>query len=190
MSEAVFVIIPIVVITSVIAGTYIFGKQIAWICGVQDQTDLAVQNIDIALQNIETVPDASVVICVLLTFRKLRSEVFYSAIFPTFNSKMIKIKEIKDDFYLIFSVFAGMIGTAFSVLIRLELSSPGVQFLQGDHQLFLILTCYLLALVFFNSAFHSQGWSILTLFSNRKNILIQLFKKGKKMNMETIKQIN
>jgi retron-type reverse transcriptase len=38
--------------------------------------------------------------------------------------------------YLIFSVFAGMIGTAFSVLIRLELSSPGVQFLGGDHQLF------------------------------------------------------
>jgi hypothetical protein len=29
-----------------------------------------------------------------------------------------------------------MIGTAFSVLIRLELSAPGVQFLQGDHQLF------------------------------------------------------
>jgi group II intron reverse transcriptase/maturase len=29
-----------------------------------------------------------------------------------------------------------MIGTAFSLLIRLELSSPGVQFLQGDHQLF------------------------------------------------------
>ena len=29
-----------------------------------------------------------------------------------------------------------MIGTAFSVLIRLELSSPGVQYLQGDHQLF------------------------------------------------------
>jgi group II intron reverse transcriptase/maturase len=38
--------------------------------------------------------------------------------------------------YLIFAVFAGMIGTAFSVLIRLELSAPGVQFLQGDHQLF------------------------------------------------------
>ena len=34
--------------------------------------------------------------------------------------------------YLIFAVFAGMIGTAFSVLIRLELSAPGVQFLQGD----------------------------------------------------------
>src|SRR6204780_4682564 len=38
--------------------------------------------------------------------------------------------------YLIYSIFAGMIGTAFSVLIRLELSAPGVQFLAGDHQLF------------------------------------------------------
>ena len=41
--------------------------------------------------------------------------------------------------YLIFAVFAGMIGTAFSALIRLELSAPGVQFLQGDHQLFNVL---------------------------------------------------
>ena len=38
--------------------------------------------------------------------------------------------------YLIFAVFAGMIGTAFSVIIRLELAAPGVQFLQGDHQVF------------------------------------------------------
>ncbi|KAJ6522456.1 hypothetical protein B0H19DRAFT_1346062 [Mycena capillaripes] len=37
--------------------------------------------------------------------------------------------------YLIFGVFAGMIGTAFSVLIRLELefALPGVQFLARDH---------------------------------------------------------
>jgi retron-type reverse transcriptase len=41
--------------------------------------------------------------------------------------------------YLIFAIFAGMIGTAFSLLIRLELSSPGVQFLQGDHQLFNVI---------------------------------------------------
>jgi group II intron reverse transcriptase/maturase len=32
-----------------------------------------------------------------------------------------------------------MIGTAFSVLIRLELSAPGVQFLQGDNQLFNVI---------------------------------------------------
>lgn len=41
--------------------------------------------------------------------------------------------------YLIFALFSGMLGTAFSVLIRIELSSPGVQFLQGDHQLFNVI---------------------------------------------------
>ena len=41
--------------------------------------------------------------------------------------------------YLVFAIFSGMIATAFSVLIRLELSAPGVQFLQGDHQLFNVL---------------------------------------------------
>jgi heme/copper-type cytochrome/quinol oxidase subunit 1 len=52
--------------------------------------------------------------------------------------------------YLIFAVFAGMIGTAFSVLIRLELSSPGVQFLQGEHQLFnVIITAHAFIMIFF-----------------------------------------
>ena len=52
--------------------------------------------------------------------------------------------------YLIFAIFAGMIGTAFSVLIRLELSSPGVQFLQGDHQLFnVIISAHALIMIFF-----------------------------------------
>lgn len=52
--------------------------------------------------------------------------------------------------YLIFSVFAGMIGTAFSVLIRLELSSPGVQVLQGDHQLFnVIISAHAFIMIFF-----------------------------------------
>ena len=52
--------------------------------------------------------------------------------------------------YLIFSVFSGMIGTAFSVLIRLELSSPGVQFLQGDHQLFnVIISAHAFIMIFY-----------------------------------------
>jgi hypothetical protein len=52
--------------------------------------------------------------------------------------------------YLIFAVFAGMIGTAFSVLIRLELSSPGVQILNGDHQLFnVIVTAHAFIMIFF-----------------------------------------
>ena len=52
--------------------------------------------------------------------------------------------------YLIFAVFAGMIGTAFSVLIRLELAAPGVQILQGDHQLFnVIITAHAFVMIFF-----------------------------------------
>jgi cytochrome c oxidase subunit 1 len=52
--------------------------------------------------------------------------------------------------YLIFAIFAGMIGTAFSVLIRLELSSPGNQFLQGDHQLFnVIISAHAFIMIFF-----------------------------------------
>lgn len=52
--------------------------------------------------------------------------------------------------YLIFAVFAGTIGTAFSVLIRLELSAPGVQFLQGDNQLFnVIVTAHAFIMIFF-----------------------------------------
>ena len=52
--------------------------------------------------------------------------------------------------YLIFAVFAGMIGTAFSMIIRLELSAPGVQFLQGDHQLFnVVITAHAFIMIFF-----------------------------------------
>jgi len=52
--------------------------------------------------------------------------------------------------YLIFAVFAGMIGTAFSMLIRMELAAPGVQYLNGDHQLFnVIITAHALVMIFF-----------------------------------------
>lgn len=52
--------------------------------------------------------------------------------------------------YIIFSIFAGMIGTAFSMLIRLELAGPGVQVLQGDHQLYnVIVTAHAFIMIFF-----------------------------------------
>ena len=67
--------------------------------------------------------------------------------FNLFNST--NAKEI-GTLYLIFAVFAGMIGTAFSVLIRLELAAPGVQFLAGDHQLFnVIISAHAFIMIFF-----------------------------------------
>jgi len=49
-----------------------------------------------------------------------------------------------------------MIGTAFSVLIRLELAAPGVQFLQGDHQLFnVIISAHAFIMIFFMVCFYN-----------------------------------
>ena len=51
--------------------------------------------------------------------------------------------------YLIFALFSGLIGTGFSVLIRLELSGPGVQFI-SDNQLYnSIITAHALLMIFF-----------------------------------------
>ena len=38
--------------------------------------------------------------------------------------------------YLIFGAIAGVMGTCFSVLIRMELARPGDQILGGNHQLY------------------------------------------------------
>jgi hypothetical protein len=52
--------------------------------------------------------------------------------------------------YLIYAIFTGLLGTAFSVIIRMELSSPGSQFLNGDHQLFnVVITAHGLIMVLF-----------------------------------------
>jgi heme/copper-type cytochrome/quinol oxidase subunit 1 len=52
--------------------------------------------------------------------------------------------------YLIFAIFAGIVGTAFSILIRLELAGPGTQFLHGDHQLYnVIVTAHAFIIIFF-----------------------------------------
>ena len=51
--------------------------------------------------------------------------------------------------YLMFAVFSGLAGTAFSVLIRLELSGPGVQFI-ADTQLYnSIITAHAIVMIFF-----------------------------------------
>jgi len=51
--------------------------------------------------------------------------------------------------YLMFALFSGLVGTAYSVLIRLELSGPGVQYI-ADNQLYnSIITAHAIIMIFF-----------------------------------------
>ena len=52
--------------------------------------------------------------------------------------------------YLIFSLFAGVIGTLFSILIRMELATTGDQVLHGNYQLYnVIITAHAFIMIFF-----------------------------------------
>jgi len=52
--------------------------------------------------------------------------------------------------YLIFSMIAGVIGTTFSILMRMELSAPGDQFFGGDYQIYnVVITAHGFIMVFF-----------------------------------------
>lgn len=51
--------------------------------------------------------------------------------------------------YLMFALFSGLLGTAFSVLVRMELSGPGVQYI-ADNQLYnSIITAHAILMIFF-----------------------------------------
>jgi hypothetical protein len=52
--------------------------------------------------------------------------------------------------YLYFAIFSGMIGTCLSILIRIELGSPGTQILANDTQLYnTIITAHAFLMIFF-----------------------------------------
>jgi cytochrome c oxidase subunit 1 len=51
--------------------------------------------------------------------------------------------------YIIFALFAGVVGTSLSVLIRIELSGPGVQFISNNQLYNSIITAHAIVMIFF-----------------------------------------
>ena len=78
-----------------------------------------------------------------IDFSKLDISMWWERWFLSSNAKDI------GTLYLIFALFSGLLGTAFSVLIRLELSGPGVQYI-ADNQLYnSIITAHAIIMIFF-----------------------------------------
>src|SRR5436853_204224 len=90
-----------------------------------------------------TVPVLLTVAFVTITERKTMTSMSFEKSFSSSNAKSIGL------LYLIYALFSGLVGTIFSVLIRLELSGSGVQYI-ADNQLYnSIITANAIIMIFF-----------------------------------------
>jgi hypothetical protein len=98
-----------------------------------------------------------------LTIRRSGISMWFERWFLSSNAKDIGV------LYLIYALFSGLVGTAFSVLIRLELSGPGVQYI-ADNQLYnSIITAHAIIMIFFMvEKYFILNSQAITFFSEKK----------------------
>jgi hypothetical protein len=89
-----------------------------------------------------------------------------------------------------FAIFSGLIGTSFSVLIRLELSGPGVQYI-ADNQLYnSIITAHAILMIFFMVKFNAYMFNKSKLLlaniktNNNDSIIIENENKNEKEKID------
>ncbi|MBN67221.1 MAG: cytochrome c oxidase subunit I, partial [Rickettsiales bacterium] len=71
---------------------------------------------------------------------------------PGFFSRWFCSTNHKDigTLYIIYAIFAGILGAAFSIGLRMELMEPGDQFFNGNYQLYnVFITAHAFLMVFF-----------------------------------------
>ena len=105
---------------------FIIWRMLILVCVVKDQEDRHMHSNNV-------------------TNKGLKSSIsmWYERWFLSTNAKDI------GTLYLMFALFSGLLGTAFSVLIRMELSGPGVQYI-ADNQLYnSIITAHAILMIFF-----------------------------------------
>lgn len=105
---------------------FIIWRMLMPVCIVQDQEDRHIHSDNVTNEGL-----------------KSSISMWFERWFLSTNAKDI------GTLYLMFALFSGLLGTAFSVLIRMELSGPGVQYI-ADNQLYnSIITAHAILMIFF-----------------------------------------